>query len=116
MNADQKFEELKKETIDKFFELNPHFASFMGLHDPYDCMLPKGDTARFFENHKILEDCVNRMKKTVEYDSLNDANKVDWRVLEDAFEFSKFDLYEVRSFERNPDAFDEVGGVFFAMI
>ena len=116
MNADQKFEELKKETIDKFFELNPHFASFMGLHDPYDYMLPKGDTARFFENHKILEDCVNRMKKTVEYDSLNDANKVDWRVLEDAFEFSKFDLYEVRSFERNPDAFDEVGGVFFAMI
>jgi len=116
LNADQKFEELKKETIDKFFELNPHFASFMGLHDPYDYMLPKGDTARFFENHKILEDCVNRMKKTVEYDSLNDANKVDWRVLEDAFEFSKFDLYEVRSFERNPDAFDEVGGVFFAMI
>lgn len=116
LNADQKFEELKKETMNKFFELNPHFASFMGLHDPYDYMLPKGDTARFLENHKILEDCVNRMKKTVEYDSLNDANKVDWRVLEDALEFSKFDLYEVRSFERNPDAFDEVGGVFFAMI
>jgi uncharacterized protein (DUF885 family) len=116
LNADQEFEELKKETLDKFFELNPHFASFMGLHDPYDYMLPKGDTVRFFENHKILEDCVNRMKKTVEYDSLSDANKVDWGVLEDALEFSKFDLYEVRSFERNPDAFDEVGGVFFAMI
>jgi uncharacterized protein (DUF885 family) len=116
LSADQKFEELKKDTIDKFFELNPHFASFMGLHDPYDYMLPNGDTARFLENHKILEDCVNRMEKTVEYDSLNDANKVDWRVLEDALEFSKFDLNEVRSFERNPDAFDEVGGVFFAMI
>lgn len=116
MNADQKFEELKKQTIDKFFELNPHFASFMGLHDPFDYLLPKGNTERFFETHKILEDSVSQMKKTVDYDSLNDANKIDWQVLENALEFSKFDLHEVRFYERNPDAFDEIGGVFFSMI
>jgi uncharacterized protein (DUF885 family) len=116
LNADQKFEELKKQTIDKFFELNPHFASFMGLHDPYDYMLPKGNTDRFFENHKILEDSVNQMKKTIDCNSLNDANKTDWQVLESALEQSKFDLHEVRFYERNPDAFDEVGGAFFTMI
>ena len=45
MNADEKFEELKKEMFHKFFEKNPHFASYLGLHDPYDYLLPKGATA-----------------------------------------------------------------------
>jgi uncharacterized protein (DUF885 family) len=116
LNADQTFEELKKQTIDKFFELNPHFASFMGLHDPYDYLLPKGGTDRLFANHKVLEDCVAQMKATVDYDALSNSNKIDWHVLDKAVAFSKFDLEEARFYERNPDAFDEVGGTFFSMI
>ena len=44
MTADKKFEELKKDMIDKFFEKNPHFASSLGLHDPYDYLLPRART------------------------------------------------------------------------
>jgi uncharacterized protein (DUF885 family) len=116
VNADQTFEQLKQQTIDKFFNLNPHFASFMGLHDPYDHLMPSGGTARFVENHKLVEDCVRQMKQTVDYNALNDGNKIDWHVLEDALALSRFDLEEVRFYERSPDAFDEVGGAFFTMI
>lgn len=116
MNADEQFEELKKEMFDKFFEKNPHFASYLGLHDPYDYLLPKGDTAHVFENLEMLENYVRRMKETIDYNTLNDANKIDWQVLEKALEMNKFEVYEIRMHELNPDAFDEVGGVFFAMI
>jgi uncharacterized protein (DUF885 family) len=116
LNADERFEELKKEAFDKFFEKNPHFASYLGLHDPYDYLLPKGDTAHVLENLKMLEEYAKHMKERIDYDGLNDANKIDWQVMESALEMAKFDFYERRMHELNPDAFDEVGGIFFAMI
>jgi len=116
LNADEKFEEFKKEMFDKFFEKNPHFASYLGLHDPYDYLLPKGDTAHELENLKLLEEAAKRMKETIDYNGLNDANKIDWQVIEKALEMGKFDFYERRMYELNPDAFYEVGGVFFDMI
>jgi len=81
LNADGRFEELKKEMIGKFFEKNPHFASFLGLHDPYDYFLPKGDTAYVIENLEMLEEYVKRMKETLDFNSLNNANRIDWQVL-----------------------------------
>jgi len=116
LNADQKFEDLKREMFDKFFEKNPHFASYLGLHDPYDYLLPKGDTAHVLENLKMLEGYVKRMKETIDYDALNDVNKIDWQVLEHVLEMDKFEFYEHRMHELNPDAFDEVGSIFFVMI
>jgi len=116
LNADEKFEELKKRMFDKFFDKNPHFASYLGLHDPYDYLLPKGDTGHVLENLRILKESAKRMKETIDYDDLNDANKIDWQVIEDALEMAKFDFYERRMHELDPDAFGEVGSVFFAMI
>ncbi len=116
MNADEKFEKLKKEMYNRFFEKNPHFASYLGLHDPYDYLLPKGDTANVLENLKMIEEFVARMKDTVEYEDLSGSNKIDWKVAQKALESFRFDFYEYRKYERNPDAFDEIGGVFFTMI
>ena len=116
LSADEKFEELKKGMFDKFFEKNPHFASYLGLHDPYDYLLPKGDTAHVLGNLKMLEESVKRMKEAVDFNALNDANRIDWQVLEKALEMNKFEVYERRMHELNPDAFGEVGGIFFAMV
>jgi len=116
LNADEKFEELKKEMFDRFFEKNPHYASYLGLHDPYDYLLPIGDTAHVLGNLKLLEEFAKRMKETIDYDGLNDANRIDWQVMEKTLEMGRFDFYERRMHELNPDAFQEVGGVFFDMI
>jgi len=116
LSADEKFEELKKGMFDKFFEKNPHFASYLGLHDPYDYLLPKGDIAHVLGNLKMLEESVKRMKEAIDFNALNDANRIDWQVLEKALEMNKFEVYEQRMHELNPDAFGEVGGIFFAMV
>lgn len=116
MSADQRFEELKQEMFDRFFEANPHFASYLGLHDPYDSQMPKGDTAHIIENLKLLEEFVERMKKAVDYNALSDDNRIDWQVMERAAEATRFETFELRMHELNPNAFDEVGGIFFMMI
>jgi uncharacterized protein (DUF885 family) len=116
VSVDEKFNNLKEEMFKDFFDRNPHYASYLGLHDPYDYLLPKADTAHVLENLKTLEKYVERLKKNVDYNSLSEENKIDWRVLEKAVEFTRFEIYEQRMHELNPDAFDEVGGLFFTMI
>jgi uncharacterized protein (DUF885 family) len=113
---DEKFEDLKKEMFETVFEKNPGFASYLGLHDPYDYLLPRGNTAHILENLQLLEEYVNRVKESIDVDALNNASKIDWQVLETALEMSKFEVYEQRQHELNPNAFDELGGIFFSMI
>ena len=116
MSTNNMFETLTKELLDKFFDKNPHWASHIGLHDPYDYQLPKGDTAHVLENHRLLETFVNRMTETIEYKKLTNDNKIDWQVLMKALERSRFEIDEQRQHELNPNAFDDIGSVFFMMI
>jgi hypothetical protein len=88
------FNELKKEMFERFFKRNPQLASFLGLHDPYDSLLPKGDTAKVLEDLETLKYYANRMKETISYDELSDANRVDWEVLEAAVEMTSFEVNE----------------------
>jgi len=110
------FDELKKELFDKFFKNNPHLATIIGLHDPYDCLLPKGDTAKVLEDFEILKQYVDRMKETIRYDELNGTNRIDWEVLEAAVEMARFEVNEQRQHELNPDAFSIVGATFALML
>ena len=64
--------------VDEFFEKNPHFASYLGLHDPYDHLLPKGDTEHILQNSKLLQNSVKTMKDTINFDDLNPENQIDW--------------------------------------
>ncbi len=116
MSADQKFEALRKEMLDTFLKENPTFASFLGLHDPYDYLLPKGGTDQVLKNHQLLVEYADRMKTTIDYDALKSENKIDWEVLENAVETSKFEVFEQRSHELDPDVSGLIGSAFFGMI
>lgn len=116
LSADQRFDELTKEMIDKFLEFNPDYATELGLHDPYDYVLPDGSTARLLKNLKLEEQWLKRLKETVKRRELNDEHKLDWEVIERVHEFSRFSFYEHRLHELNPDAFDILGGLVFLML
>jgi len=116
LNTDEQFERLKKKIVDEFFEKNPHFASYLGLHDPYDHLLPKGDTEHILQNSKLLQTSVKTMKDTINFDDLNPENQIDWEVLTKSVEIDRFQVNEQRMHELNPDAFDTIGGIFFMMI
>ena len=116
MNADEKFENVTKEMIDRFLENNPDLATQLGLHDPYDCLLPDGSTKRLLKNLELEEEFLNKLKETVNRRELNDDHRLDWEVLERVHEYSRFTHYEHRLHELNPDAFDILGGLVFMML
>ncbi len=116
LNPNEKFDQLKTSLFDELFKENPTFASFMGLHDPYDHLLPKGDTAHLLRSMKILKDHLQRMKGTIDFDGLSDTNKIDWHIVEKAVELERFEFYELKQHELNPDAFGLIGGGLHALI
>ncbi|MEM1563764.1 MAG: DUF885 domain-containing protein [Candidatus Bathyarchaeia archaeon] len=115
MSANEVFEKLTKEFLEKFLEKNPDFATYLGLHEPYDYMLPKGSTERFLENLKLIEEGLARLKETVNPAELSEDHRIDWEVLEKAYERWKFDFYERRIHELNPDVSEDLGGLIFIM-
>lgn len=115
LNADEKFENLSQKMLDKFLEKNPDFATYLGLHEPYDYLLPNGSTERLVENLRLIEEWIKRLNETIRKEELNEEHKIDWEVIEKAYEHSKFSFYEQRMHELNPDALEEIGGLIFIM-
>lgn len=113
---DEKFEKLNMEVFQKFVEKNPLHATLFGLHDPYDWLLPDGSSKTVFGNLDLTKQWMDRMKKTVDYDKLSVSKKIDWKIIEFACEKAKFDVYEDRSWETNPDAFFELAEVILVML
>jgi uncharacterized protein (DUF885 family) len=115
LKADDLFEKLSQEMLNKFLEKNPDLATYLGLHEPYDYFLPSGSTERIIENLHLLEEWTKRLSETVNRDELNDEHKMDYEVIARAYERGKFELYEQRMHELNPDASEELGGLIFIM-
>ncbi len=115
MSADEMFENFTRDFLEKFLEENPDFATYLGLHEPYDYMLPKGSTERLLGNLKLMEEGLTRLRETVNPAELSDDHKIDWEVLEKAYERWKFDFYERRMHELNPDVSEDLGGLIFIM-
>jgi uncharacterized protein (DUF885 family) len=115
LNADETFENITKEMITKFLEKNPDLATSLGLHDPYDHLLPNASTQNFLENLRLEEEWIRQLKDRVDYEELSQDNKLDWKIVEKFHEISLFTFHERRQHELNPDAFETLGGLIFIM-
>jgi len=116
MNADETFENITKEMIAKFLERNPDYATALGLHDPYDDLLPNASTQNLLENLALEEEWIRRLKDRVRYEELSQDHKLDWKIVEKFHETSFFTFHDRRLHELNPDAFDTLGGLTFIML
>jgi len=116
MSHDEGFEKINMEMFQKFMGKNPHYATFFGLHDPYDWEMPDGSAENVFETLDLTKEWVDRIRKSMKYEELSNDHKIDWKVIEHTYELNRFSINEHRVWETNPDAFDEVGGVIFVML
>ena len=115
MNADDMFEEFCQEMLNKFLEKNPDWATFLGLHEPYDYLLPNGSTQTLVENLQLMEESIKRLNETMRKEEPNEDNRINWDVIEKAHEHFKFAFHERRMHELNPDAFEEIAGLIYTM-
>jgi uncharacterized protein (DUF885 family) len=116
MSEDERFEKLNMEMFQRFMAVNPFYATFLGLHDPYDLQMQDGSSRNVFDSLKLAQEWVDEMKKNVSYEKLSNDHKIDWKIIELSHEKAKFSVYEHRTWETNPDAFDEIGSTFFVML
>lgn len=116
LDANEQFEKLKDDMFQAYMRLNPYIATILGLHEPYDKIWGDGSSKRYQASLALFEECNKRMK-AIDYNTLSDDNKIDWKVIEHALNLEKFAFHELRMFERNPDPFyEEIGGTIFIMI
>ena len=107
---------MTEEMIEKFFEINPDWATQLGRHDPYDYLLPDGSKKRLITNLEWEEEFLNKLKETVHRDELSDDHRLDWEVLERIHRYPLFTYREHRIHELNPDAFGVLGELLFLML
>ncbi len=103
MNMDEKFEKINWEMLQKFMEKNPEIATFLGFHDPYDKLLGDASLKAVYEDLELLEEWWRKIEENIDYNTLSDSNKVDWKVLNRALSLWKFGFYEQRMYERDPE-------------
>jgi uncharacterized protein (DUF885 family) len=115
MNADEKFDKLSQEMLEKLLKKNPDYATYLGLHEPYDHLLPDGSTKNLLGNIGLMEEWIERLKTNVNREELNDENKIDYEVVEKTLELWKFTFYEQQIHKLNPDALVDLGGLIFTM-
>lgn len=116
MNAGEAFEKLAQEGLQQFLDKNPEWATFLGFHEPYDELLSDGSIEEVYENLKLMEHWLAKMRKTIDFDELNDEHKMDWRILERAYERDRFFAYEQRAHEKNPEALESIGMIIFVVM
>ncbi len=115
VSADEVFESLNQEILEKFLALNPDYATELGLHEPYDWQLADGSTKRLLDNLHLEEEWIRRLKQTVKREELGDRHRLEWDIIGKWHEDDKFLFCERRVHELNPDAFDILGGILFLM-
>ena len=115
LNAN-KFEKLSDEMLKRFMDKNPEMATFLGFHDPYDKLMSDGSLESVYENLELLKEWRDRVREEINFESLSDDNKIDWRIIERAYDLWKFFIYEHRTHETDPDALEGIGSIIFIML
>jgi uncharacterized protein (DUF885 family) len=105
--ASTEFDRLEQQVVDHFFELQPGYAVFLGLHQ-YDGRLP--DLSRAGTDRWVAEaDRLLASLGAVPASSLTASRALDRSLLELLLESPRFDIVESRDLERNPMSY--VGGI-----
>ncbi|HOY41262.1 MAG TPA: DUF885 domain-containing protein [Chitinophagales bacterium] len=108
-SANTQFTTYKKAFIDRFWKINPEWATYVGYHK-YDSILPIPNGQ---QRTKELVFYKKELKKlsTFPYDKLSDLNKIDYKILENELQKYIWQIEVLKEFEWNPSYFN-VGGTF----
>jgi uncharacterized protein (DUF885 family) len=116
MTMDEQFERINWEMLQKFLKKNPGTATFLGFHDPYDKLLGDATLKAVYENLELIEEWHSQVEQNIDFEALSDSNKIDWQVLDRAYNLWRFSFYERRTHEKDPEGLDGIGTLIFIML
>lgn len=107
--ADKKFEMYKNIFMDHFWRLNTDWATSAGYH-LYDSILLIPNSEQRTKELTFYTTELEKIKKA-KYDSLNDLNKIDYKILENELKRQIWYINEFKSYEWNPAVYN-IGEAF----
>ncbi len=109
----QNFDHFKNEFVERLWQHRPIWASYEGYHT-YDYMLPIPDEQYYQE----LTDFVHTYRNALaefDFEALDEANKIDYHILQDFFQRELFYIEELKAFQWQPSSYN-LGGAFYQVI
>ena len=110
---DKKFTLFVDVFMDRFWRLNPEWATSVGYHF-YDSLLIVPNPAQFETELTFYTTQQQKIQK-FPFDSLNDLNKIDYKILENELNKYIWQIRDLKSYEWNPSYYN-VGGAFSYLI
>ncbi|MBP6049021.1 MAG: DUF885 domain-containing protein [Chitinophagales bacterium] len=99
-NSNTSFDSYKKAFINRLWKIYPDWATNVGYHK-YDSMLyvPNGEQRKIELNFYTSE--LEKLQ-AFSYNTLSDANKIDFKILEDFYNYGLWQINQYKSWQWNP--------------
>ncbi|MCC6156796.1 MAG: DUF885 domain-containing protein [Deltaproteobacteria bacterium] len=113
--SDAQFAKAEKEFFDRTFAMNPLLASYLGLSEPYNRLMPDGGPQAVRESVVVLKEYLDSAN-ALDDRGLSPSRAIDKAVIRYAYDLARFAMDDQRSGRMNPDALGDFLAVCFLTI
>lgn len=99
----------------EFLRVNPDVGTVIGLHDPYDRLLPHGGRKRLDDTLALLEGWSEAARRQTASQGMSDANGLYLDLLNMSTDILRFSIEDYPLWKMYPDCLEDLGGLLFLM-
>ncbi|MCB0507354.1 MAG: DUF885 domain-containing protein [Bacteroidetes bacterium] len=107
------FEQYKNSFIDSLWKLYPDWATSVGYHN-YDSLMYIPSTSQREKEKIFFNKQLNQLQQ-FDYSKLSETNKIDYKIVENFFQYSIWQIEQYKSWEWNPADYN-VGSTFYYIL
>ena len=112
----KQFADLNEEMLKRLLDINPDLGTEVGLHDPYDDLLPHGGAERYLDSLRLLQEWNERAQQATKDSSLTVDERIGLKGLGLAVDMLRFSIDEYPIWKMYPDALATPGALLFIML
>lgn len=111
----EKLEQLHERMLKEFLKINPGVGTAIGLHDPYDRLLPHGGRKRLDDTLVLLEGWNATARRQAASQELSGEDNLHLDLLSMSTDIMRFATDEYPLWKMYPDCLESIGGLLFLM-
>ncbi|MCJ2532572.1 MAG: DUF885 domain-containing protein [Candidatus Thermoplasmatota archaeon] len=108
-------EQLHERMLKEFLRINPDVGTAVGLHDPYDRLLPHGGRKRLDDTLTLLEGWNASARRQAASQELSGEDNLHLDLLSMSTDIMRFATDEYPLWKMYPDCLESIGGLLFLM-
>lgn len=113
--AGDSFDEINERMFKRLLDLKPEVGTVMGLHDPYDMLMPHGGLEDLTEAYDLLREWRSAAAEAASRQELSLDQSLSMKILDASIEMLRFAIEDHQMWRMYPNAVDGVGSLAFIM-